>query len=174
MQFVELENELASLKFLTQKDFEKLYAVASNAEIWAQHPDSSRYTLEGFSTYFGKLLLTDCPFLIMDRSSKKIIGATSFYEYDSKQKSVAIGYTFLDTSYWGGMYNSSIKKLLLDYAFQFVDKVVFHVRDKNIRSQRALIKIGAQLENSYPNTMSTDSMQLEFVIHKSQYYKELI
>lgn len=94
MQFVELENELASLKFLTQKDFEKLYAVASNPEIWAQHPDSSRYTSKGFSTYFDKLMATDCPFLIKDRRSNDVIGASSFYEYDIKQKSVAIGYTF--------------------------------------------------------------------------------
>ena len=174
MQFVELENEFASLKFLTQKDFEKLYAVASNPEIWAQHPDSSRYTSEGFSTYFDKLMATDCPFLIKDRRSNDVIGASSFYEYDIKQKSVAIGYTFLDTSYWGGIYNGSIKKIMPGYAFQFVDKVVFHVRDKNIRSQQALAKIGAQLENSYPNSLNPDSMQLEFVIHKSQYYKDVV
>jgi RimJ/RimL family protein N-acetyltransferase len=32
---------------------------------------------------------------------------------------------------------------MLDYAFQFVDKVIFHVGANNIRSQKAMEKLGA-------------------------------
>lgn len=168
MQFIELENEKVYLKFLARDDFEKLYSVASEAKIWEQHPDSNRYTLEGFTTYFHKLSNTDCPFLIIDKNSDKVIGATSFYEFDEEQKSVAIGYTFLKTSHWGGFYNQSVKQLMMDYAFKSVDKIIFHVRDKNFRSQSALTKIGAKLEKSYPSGYD-NSMQLVFAIYKSEH-----
>jgi RimJ/RimL family protein N-acetyltransferase len=33
---------------------------------------------------------------------------------------------------------------MLDYIFQFVDKVIFHVGKDNIRSVKAMIKLGAE------------------------------
>jgi RimJ/RimL family protein N-acetyltransferase len=49
----------------------------------------------------------------------------------------------LGKKYWGGEYNQSIKNLMMDFAFEKLDKVIFHVASENIRSQMALGKIGA-------------------------------
>ncbi|WP_138091225.1 GNAT family N-acetyltransferase [Sphingobacterium daejeonense] len=92
---------------------------------------------------FQKLIDTDIPYLILDAKTEQVIGATSFYQYDRHEKSVAIGYTFLGKKYWGGEYNQSIKNLMMDFAFEKLDKVIFHVASENIRSQMALGKIGA-------------------------------
>jgi N-acetyltransferase len=45
----------------------------------------------------------------------------------------------------GGAYNKEMKRLLLEHAFQFVDRVDFLVGPSNIRSQRAVEKIGGKL-----------------------------
>ena len=55
-----------------------------------------------------------------------------------------IGWTFLETKFWGGAYNRELKSLMLDHAFRFVDRVLFVVGENNFRSQKALEKIGAK------------------------------
>lgn len=52
--------------------------------------------------------------------------------------------TFLAKAYWGGRYNHSLKKLMLDYAFQFVDTVIFHIGEQNLRPQIATQRFGAK------------------------------
>lgn len=163
-----LRNDLLELVPLLSQDFELLYVAGSDPEIWAQHPDKTRYTPVGFTHFFQKLLATELPYLIIDKASQHVIGATSFYQYDPANKTVAIGYTFLAKSYWGGKFNSSLKKLMLTYAFTFVDKVYFHVAAKNLRSQSALTKIGAIKESEEPAPADPTSMQYTYVIYKNQ------
>ena len=45
--------------------------------------------------------------------------------------------------FWGGFYNTAIKKLLIYYASQHVNSILFHVGSENIRSQKAVLKLGA-------------------------------
>ena len=78
------------------------------------------------------------------------MGCTRFYDFDPEKKSVYIGYTFLGRNFWGKGFNQKVKKLLMDYAFETVDAVLFHIGSLNIRSQIAIartggIKIGEQL-----------------------------
>lgn len=53
-----------------------------------------------------------------------------------------IGLTFLSRAYWGGAYNGEMKLLMLQHAFRFVDTVIFLINPLNLRSQRAIGKIG--------------------------------
>ena len=55
---------------------------------------------------------------------------------------VEIGWTFLARAYWGGTYNAELKRLMLDHAFRFVERVLFVVGVTNFRSQKAVEKIG--------------------------------
>lgn len=160
-----LSNELVKLIPLVKEDFEWLYAAASDPEIWEQHPDRMRYTPLGFTKYFQKLLANDIAYIIIDHRTGKVIGTTSFYEFDKDKKSVSIGYTFLTKPYWGTQYNQSIKKLLLDYAYQFVDEVYFHVAKENIRSQKAIEKLGATLVREY-TAIDKDEIKLEYSLKK--------
>jgi len=48
----------------------------------------------------------------------------------------------LARSHWGGVYNREMKQLMLRHAFRFVNSVIFMVGAKNLRSQRAMEKIG--------------------------------
>lgn len=167
MEFKPLNNELLSLVKLKENDFDRLFAVALDPEIWKDHPDFTRYTLAGFKVYFEHLLKANQAFLIIANNTKQIIGATSYYNWDLHQKSVAIGYTFLVMTHRGGTYNHAVKSLMIDYAFQYVDHVVFHVREFNYRSQKALQRIGAVKVKEYPAPSDPNSIQYEFMIRKN-------
>jgi RimJ/RimL family protein N-acetyltransferase len=138
-----LEDELVKLVPLQATDFDRLFKVASDPSIWEQHPGRDRYKKEVFQIYFDSAVASVSAFLIFDQKTNNLIGSSRFYDYDAGGSSIAVGYTFLAKEYWGGKYNRSVKKLMLDYAFQFVDTVIFHIGPSNIRSQKAILKIGA-------------------------------
>ncbi|WDF70220.1 GNAT family N-acetyltransferase [Sphingobacterium oryzagri] len=169
MDFQALENDSILLQPLQTVDYDRLFQAASDPAIWAQHPDSHRYQPAGFAVYFGKLMETDCPFLIIDKTYQSVIGATSYYQYDASKSQVAIGFTFLAKSYWGGTVNRLVKSLLIDYAFQYVDNIVFHVREKNFRSQAALAKLGAVKIDEYPAPADPSTIQYEYAISKANW-----
>lgn len=138
-----LENDILKIVPLFETDFEDLFKVASDPLIWEQHPTKDRYKREVFKPYFDGAISGKAAFKIIDKLTNQLIGSTRFYDYKPETRSIAIGYTFLAKAYWGSAYNKSSKMLLIEYAFQFVDNIYFHIGATNIRSQMAIEKIGA-------------------------------
>ncbi|MFZ4670700.1 MAG: GNAT family N-acetyltransferase [Flavobacterium sp.] len=143
IQPIDLKNETIQLIPLQKIDFEELYKVASDPLVWEQHPNKLRYQKNVFHNYFEGALLSKGAFIIRENKTNEVIGSSRYYDFNEKENSILIGYTFIGRKFWGKGYNPAIKKLMLDYAFQFVDKVYFHVGALNIRSQKAIEKIGA-------------------------------
>jgi RimJ/RimL family protein N-acetyltransferase len=139
----DLKGELIELRPLTPGDWDDLFAVASDSLIWEQHPESDRYKKEVFKVFFREALESGGAFVVIDRTTQEIIGSTRFYGYDPEKSEIEIGWTFLAREYWGGQYNREMKSLMLNHAFKFVENVVFLIGEKNIRSQKAIEKIGA-------------------------------
>jgi RimJ/RimL family protein N-acetyltransferase len=138
-----LQNQHIKLVPLQQIDFNELYSVASDPLIWEQHPNKLRYQKPVFQNYFEGALQSNGAFFIREAQTNEPIGSTRFYDYDEKDNSVLIGYTFIARKFWGKGYNKALKKLMIEYAFEFVDKVYFHIGAFNYRSQKAIEKIGA-------------------------------
>ena len=92
-------------------------------------------------------------FVIFRVSDDNIIGMTRFYGIDEKQKRLDIGYTWYIPEVWGLVYNKECKLLLLQYAFEILkyNRVGFHVAHQNIRSQKAVEKIGGVKEGILRN-----------------------
>jgi len=132
-----------TLRPITSDDFEALYAAASDPEIWKLHSESNRWEHGVFCKFFEKALMAPGAFVIVHNRTGKIIGSSRYYDFDAGKRQVFVGYTFLMTEFWGGRINSELKKLMLNHAFQFVDRVLFHTSENNLRSQRALEKLGA-------------------------------
>lgn len=149
-----LSNEEIVLIPLVNEDFEALYYIASDKLLWEQHPNNDRYKKEVFEDFFKKAIESKGAFTIFEKTTNKIVGSTRFYDLEQESKSVFIGFTFIDRKFWGSSLNGKVKKLMIDYAFQFVDSVKFHVGETNYRSQKAVEKLGAlkigtiQKENS--------------------------
>jgi RimJ/RimL family protein N-acetyltransferase len=137
-----LKGELLSLRPLRLEDFDNLYAAASDPLIWEQHPVRDRYKKEIFEHYFSDALKSGGALIAIDSSNGKVIGSSRFHGYDEQKGEIEIGWTFLARSHWGGVHNREMKQLMLRHAFQFVDRVVFLIGPNNLRSQKAMEKIG--------------------------------
>jgi len=138
-----LQNELIQLVPLQEIDFEALYQVANDELLWEQHPNKLRYQRDVFKNFFQGAIESKGAFLVLDSKTNEPIGSSRFYDYNETTNSILIGYTFIARKYWGKGYNKALKKLMIDYAFQYVDTIYFHIGANNIRSQKAIEKIGA-------------------------------
>lgn len=153
-----LRGKLLELRPLRPGDFPELYAVASDPLIWEQHPSHDRYKEEVFGEFFREALASGGALVALDARDSKVIGSSRFYGYNQEHSEIEIGWTFLARSHWGGRYNGEMKQLMLQHAFQFVDQVVFLVGPQNVRSQRALEKVGAVRVGSRPDASGRDSL----------------
>lgn len=69
--------------------------------------------------------------------------------------SVEIGWTFLARSHWGGTFNHAMKRLMLTHAMASVAECRFLVGETNLRSRRALERIGARLTDACEERIMT-------------------
>ena len=138
-----LQTEMVILKPLVAEDFEELYNAASDPKIWEQHPNKNRWKREAFQNFFEGALKSGGAFKIIDKATSEVIGSTRFYDYDERQKSILIGYTFFKVSHWGQGFNREVKELMLNYIFQFVSQVDFHIGAENHRSLISISRLGA-------------------------------
>ena len=158
-----LENDRMILRPLSGDDFEALYAVAADPQIWEQHPQTDRWKKEVFRVFFNEAMASNGAFKIVDKYSSDIAGSTRFYEYNKEDDSILIGYTFYATRYWGKGINLSVKACMLDYIFSFVSKVFFYVGNTNIRSQIAVTRLGAEKVGEQEADRSGEIPKLNFV-----------
>ena len=153
-----LTGEQLTLRPLRPEDFHDLYAVASDPLIWEQHPARDRYQREVFATLFQESLDSGGALVAVDARTGTIIGSSRFFGYNEEQSEIEIGWSFLARAYWGGVYNGEMKRLMLEHAFRFVRSVIFLIGPQNIRSQRAVEKIGAVLVGSRLNGAGRESL----------------
>lgn len=139
-----LQNEIIKIIPLKEEDFEKLYAVASDPLVWEQHPNKNRYKREVFEIFFKGAMESGGAFLVLNSETNEVMGSSRFYDYDKEKSTVSIGYTFLGRKFWGGKYNPALKKLMMDHAFKYVENIFFHIGAVNIRSQKAIERLGAE------------------------------
>jgi N-acetyltransferase len=140
-----LAGERLELRPLRPDDWDALFAVASDPLIWEVHPERDRYTEPVFRRFFRTALESGGAQVAIDRATGQIIGSSRYHWHGPDEDELEIGWSFLARAYWGGAYNREMKRLMLGYAFQFVDRVIFVVGLDNIRSRKAMLKIGGVL-----------------------------
>lgn len=158
-----LSNQLIEVTPLSRFDFDALYAVANDPLLWEQHPNKDRYKKEVFETFFKGAIESGGAFLVKDAKTKNVIGSSRYYGLNDEEKSVSIGYTFIDRNYWGKGFNAALKKLMINHAFQFVNKIHFHIGAVNVRSQKAIGKLGAVKINEVMMEYYGESPKLNYV-----------
>ncbi|MBL8616789.1 MAG: GNAT family N-acetyltransferase [Deltaproteobacteria bacterium] len=141
-----LHDDLVVLRPMLLSDFDNLFAAASDPLIWEQHPAKTRYTEPVFRDFFAAAVESRGALVVMDQATQRVIGTSRYAGYSPAASVVEIGWTFLARAYWGGKYNAAVKALMLRHAFGAVQSVVFKVGQHNIRSQRAVLKLGAKIE----------------------------
>ncbi len=147
-----LQGERVILRPLTDQDFEALYAVAADPEIWAMHPYRDRYKREIFEDFFADAMASGGAFTVVDKADGKIIGGTRFGNYSAEDDEIEIGWTFFATAYWRTGINREVKALMLRHIFPQVRTVVFQIGATNFRSRTAVERIGGRLTREYVRT----------------------
>ncbi|MHA6697676.1 GNAT family N-acetyltransferase [Chryseobacterium sp. A321] len=158
---------------LAKSDFEALYASAKDPETWSQHPNPNRYKREVFQNFFQGALQSGGAFKVVRKKDGVVLGSTRFYDYNPLNSEILIGYTFYNPKHWGQGVNREVKEAMLNYIFDFIDTVVFHVGRENERSKRAMEKLGAlkrrELEVAYHG--ESPKINIEYEISKSSWTK---
>lgn len=159
MEFITLENEVVKLKPLELSDIQGILEAGSYPEIWSHMPttiekreDVNNFVENALLTRSGK---TEFPFVIVDKQSGNIIGSTRYMDIGVKHQRLEIGYTWLTPAYWRTAINTHCKYLLLLYCFEYLhlQRVQIKTDHENIRSQRAIERIGATKEGILRNHM---------------------
>ncbi|QSB12023.1 GNAT family N-acetyltransferase [Lysinibacillus fusiformis] len=159
MEFITLENEVVKLKPLELSDLQEILETGSYPEIWShmsttieKKEDVNNFVENALRAKDGK---TEFPFVIVDKQSGDIIGSTRFMDIDDKHQRLEIGYTWLTPAYWRTAINTNCKYLLLQHCFEHLhlQRVQIKTDHDNIRSQKAIERIGATKEGILRNHM---------------------
>ena len=158
-----LEGEHVRLRPLRPDDWDALFAVASDRQVWAQHPAHDRWQEAVFRPFFADALANRGALVVIDAQTGAVIGSSRFQGLDAAGGgSVEIGWTFLARSHWGGTFNHAMKRLMLGHALASLAEVRFLVGETNTRSRRALENIGAMLTDRREERVMTGG---ELVVH---------
>lgn len=167
-----LQGRLLHMRPVARDDFESLFAVASDPEVWALHPASDRWQEAVFRAYFEDGLASGGALVAVDQATGSVIGWSRYSPEFVEPGEIEIGWTFLGRPWWGGAYNGEMKRLMLAHAFQFVDRVVLRIGETNARSRRAAEKIGARLQ---PGRRGAEPMagvvHLFYAVEKADFMK---
>jgi N-acetyltransferase len=144
-----LVGERLMLRPLTEDDWEAMYAVASDPLLWEVHPAWDRYKEPVFREYFAGAMASRGALAVIYRATGNIIGGSRYANFVTERNEIEIGWSFLARDYWGGTYNREMKTLMLTHAFRFFESIRFNIGATNLRSRRAVEKIGAVLDGEY-------------------------
>ncbi|MBD3922958.1 GNAT family N-acetyltransferase [Paenibacillus sp. PR3] len=91
------------------------------------------------------------PFLVIDKQSGQIAGTTRLGNIRFDSKRLEIGWTWYSKPFRGSGINKACKYELLKFAFETMhfNRVQFSVDRENVRSQRAVLKLGATQEGIF-------------------------
>ncbi len=96
---------------------------------------------------------SDYAFAVLRKPEGRVIGSTAYLNVVSKHRRVEIGSTWYERDQWGTAVNPECKLLLLTHAFEEwgAVRVQLGTDEKNARSQRAILKLGAKFEGVLRN-----------------------
>jgi RimJ/RimL family protein N-acetyltransferase len=162
-QDTSLKGEFVVLEPLVLYHFDELISLANDARIWEHYiydgtnPEKMRSILD--SALKDKENGTQFPFVIIDKSTSGIVGSTRFMDIVPAHKKLEIGSTWLRPDYWATIVNLEAKLLLLTHCFEHLKtfRVQLKTDEKNIRSRKAIEKIGGVFEGILRNDMLRDN-----------------
>lgn len=140
-----LTGATVTLSPLRAEDWDALFAVAADPLIWEVHPAHDRWQEPVFRRFFADAMASGGCLVIRDNATGEVIGSSRYDRARVEPGEVEIGWTFLARAYWGGATNREIKTLMIAHALRWFDAAVFYVGADNIRSRRAMEKVGGEL-----------------------------
>ncbi len=132
------------------------------AAIWDYMPFGPFATVEEWKHWLASLRekaerAESIPFVIVRRADARAIGMTSYLNIQPRDRGLEIGGTWLTPDVWRTVINSESKYLLLRHAFETLGCVRVQLKTdaRNVRSQRAIERLGAAKEGVLRKHMMT-------------------
>lgn len=171
-----LSGDLLTLSPQVPEDWDALFAVASDPAIWAMHPMRERYREPVFRKFFQEALDDRGGLVVRDRADGKVFGFSRYSEQFAEPGEIEIGWTFLACDRWGGGWNREMKQLMLTHGFGSYDTVIFRIGEDNLRSRRAVEKIGGVLTDRVQEYRMGDAVirHVTYAISKDDFASGLL
>lgn len=152
-----LSHDKITLRPLKESDISHLWKIASEEAFHFML--NQLQTLEEFSKWmksgYEQMQSTDTTvvYVVVDSETDELFGSTRIYSIDYLNKSCEIGSTFYGKRYRRTHVNTTVKLLLLTYAFETLGmiRVQFKTDERNLVSQKAIERIGAKKEGTMRN-----------------------
>jgi RimJ/RimL family protein N-acetyltransferase len=160
---ITLDGQLVQLITLNKDHFSELEALAADKRIWQYYvydgSDGNRLRVVLNAALVDMLNGIQLPFVIFLKREKRLIGSTRFMDIQPLHRKLEIGSTWLHPDYWGSEANLECKLLLLTYCFEKAgtSRVQFKTDENNIRSRKAIEKIGGKFEGILRHDMLRDN-----------------
>ena len=152
MNIPPLENDRVKLTLLDLSNYKHLMAIAQQKDL-VQYSPSCIETPEALKAYVATAVdhyyqRTAIPFIVFDKQKNTYVGCTRFMNMNWEHKVLEIGATWIGREFQGTGLNDNMKFLMLQYAFEILnfEKVEFRIDERNVRSRKAVEKLGATLE----------------------------
>ena len=172
-QQIILEDDVVRLEPLEEKHFQLLLPVAMERSLW-MFTVAKIDSQEAFREYFDTALeekkqRTSYPFAIYDKIKKEYAGSTRYGNIELKNKKVEIGWTWIHLSLHGTGFNKRCKFLLLSFGFEIMhlNRVELKTSLLNLRSQNAMLKIGAVKEGIFRKNIVNDDGTIRDTVYFS-------
>jgi RimJ/RimL family protein N-acetyltransferase len=147
-----LENEIVRLEPLTEAHREELRPLAAETELWAL--TSIRGDGEYYDAWFDLMLAgqrrgDQISHLVRRQSDGAALGHSAYLVITPAHRRLEVGWTWYCTGARGSKINPACKRLLLGNAFDAgAERVELKTHHKNLRSQNAMLKMGATREGT--------------------------
>jgi RimJ/RimL family protein N-acetyltransferase len=145
-----LQGKTVRLETLSQEHAQGLYNRGRSEADWDYMPRSHFVDMADTRQWIEEALEArgQQPFAIVEMDKGKVIGSTRYLNARPEHRSLEIGWTWLGHQWQRTGVNTEVKLLLLGHAFERRGciRVEFKTDARNLRSQRALERIGATRE----------------------------
>jgi N-acetyltransferase len=170
-----LSGSSVELRPLHESHFDELLELAKDKRIWEFMPtDMSGEHVR--RTAFENAIAerrngTQFPFVIFHKEDNRLIGSTRLMDIQPVHSKLEIGWTWLHPDYWATKVNAECKSLLLTFCFESLNvvRVLLKTDENNMRSRRAIEKIGGQFEG----ILRKDMMRHNGTYRNSAYFSVL-
>ena len=156
---VTLEGNVVRLEPLSWAHYDQLCEAGSDPEIW-RWTTSSGETPEKMRAYIETALKWRAeghalPFATIEKASSRVVGSTRFGNAEKIHRRVEIGWTWIHPKWQRTYVNTEAKYLMLRHAFETWHCIRVELKTDvlNVRSQQAILRIGAKQEGILRNHM---------------------
>ena len=151
---ITLRGQYVTLVPLTLEHGEALFqALKGDEELWRYIPVAQPQTLAEMQGWVATALEEQTqgrrlPFAVVEHTNGQVIGSTSYVNMSYPNRNLDIGWTWYARAHWRTAVNTECKYVLLRYAFETLRciRVQLRVDERNLRSQRAVERIGGVKE----------------------------